>query len=474
MQDLGTLGGTSSSAFGINASGQVVGWARTIAEGIAHAFISNGGVMRDLNTFARSGWTLFEARDISDLAQIAGTGLHGSNHEAFLLTLHPDWQGGNGSWDGGAHWNYGGMGVMAITPGAPHIALIWPEASATVTGPADATVYKLGIGGNAGQIVTLQLAGGSTATTGGTHIFANGVLAGSGRLGGGGLVDAGGRIQVGAGEQMQLTGGTLTNHGRIQVQGSAANLAGLEMSSAAVNASDGQIQLQYANAAFNSGLVNSGQLTLSFGIANVSGAISNAAGAKVIVSNGASASFYDAIVNSGELRVSSGGAANFFGLVSGAGSFTGSGQKRYEGGFAPGASPAVVTLEGESIFPAGSTITMELGGTTPGNCGQCADKIIFSNGSVALEGGTLTVVWWGGHVGAAGEVYDLFGWNAPLTGKFGQVQLPSLAPGLTWQTGQLYTSGDIGITAVPEPASWAGLLAGLGVLALMSRRRPVR
>ncbi len=57
-----------------------------------------------------------------------------------------------------------------------------------------------------------------------------------------------------------------------------------------------------------------------------------------IVSNGAQASFFNAVVNNGELRVPAGGAANFFGLVSGAGSFTGTGQSRFEGGFSPGNS----------------------------------------------------------------------------------------------------------------------------------------
>jgi probable HAF family extracellular repeat protein len=38
MQDLGTLGGTSSQAHGINDAGQVVGWSDD-AQGHAHAFV---------------------------------------------------------------------------------------------------------------------------------------------------------------------------------------------------------------------------------------------------------------------------------------------------------------------------------------------------------------------------------------------------------------------------------------------------
>ena len=51
MTDLGTLGGAYSEASGINATGQVVGWAETAA-GIRHAFITgpNGVGITDLNT----------------------------------------------------------------------------------------------------------------------------------------------------------------------------------------------------------------------------------------------------------------------------------------------------------------------------------------------------------------------------------------------------------------------------------------
>jgi probable HAF family extracellular repeat protein len=91
MKDLGALGtGRDSSAYGINASGQVVGYSQTVADDPGrHAFIwSAANGMQDLNDLtAGSGWTLQEARAINDRGQIAGIGVAPSGKtEAFLLT----------------------------------------------------------------------------------------------------------------------------------------------------------------------------------------------------------------------------------------------------------------------------------------------------------------------------------------------------------------------------------------------------
>ena len=87
LVDLGTLGGTNSTALDINSADQVVGTSIT-ASGDAHAFVWQGGAMTDLNTLlpAGSGWVLTQANAINNRGEIAGTGLVGGVAHAFLLS----------------------------------------------------------------------------------------------------------------------------------------------------------------------------------------------------------------------------------------------------------------------------------------------------------------------------------------------------------------------------------------------------
>jgi probable HAF family extracellular repeat protein len=67
---LGTLGGSSSYAFGLNDAGQVVGESR-VAGGANHAFIYSAGVMTDLGTLDGSGVDS-AATAINNAGQITG------------------------------------------------------------------------------------------------------------------------------------------------------------------------------------------------------------------------------------------------------------------------------------------------------------------------------------------------------------------------------------------------------------------
>lgn len=87
MKDLGTLGGVISSAYGINASGMVVGMS-TVADKTSHAFLYDGTSMVDLATLLTgtgSGWLLLSANGINDQGQIVGRGYYNGEYRGFIL-----------------------------------------------------------------------------------------------------------------------------------------------------------------------------------------------------------------------------------------------------------------------------------------------------------------------------------------------------------------------------------------------------
>jgi probable HAF family extracellular repeat protein len=518
MKDLGTLGGTSSQANAINDSGQIVGYARTAA-GDQHAFLYGNGTMYDLSSLAPSGVTYYSASSINRYAQIAVNGSNGAS----ILTLHPDWQGGNGYWDdwSNTHWNYSGLGAIGLNPGAPHDVVINPTGSATILGSADATVRTLTVGGAAGQIVTLNLNSGSTATTNGTILTANGVIAGSGRLAGGITTQTGSTIKVLGGENMQLTGGTVANGGMISVTGASTNAANLSVSGTMNNfagaqialqnanasfsgnttnvgqialqnsnatfggatTNAGQIALQNGNATFSSGMTNAGQVIASYGNNNVTGAVTTSTGGKIILSGNSTTTFYNAVdvQSGGELRISTGSSATFFGQVyQRTGSiFSGTGTKFYEGGLSVGASPGLGIDLGNVSFGSGNLYLAEIGGITACTA-DCATNDALKNsshdkyvvGGHLTFGGTLKLASWNGFTGQAGQSFDLFDWGS-ADGTFSSIDSSglALASGTVLDTSQLYTSGVISVQAVPEADTWAMLLAGLGLMGFVARRR---
>jgi probable HAF family extracellular repeat protein len=73
LVDLGTLGGSSSSAYGINSSGQTAG-SGMMADGIFHAFFSGSGGLQDLGTLGGAnsyGMALNDAGQVVGNAQTA-------------------------------------------------------------------------------------------------------------------------------------------------------------------------------------------------------------------------------------------------------------------------------------------------------------------------------------------------------------------------------------------------------------------
>ncbi|MDX1962629.1 MAG: hypothetical protein SFX18_05715 [Pirellulales bacterium] len=91
IHDIGTLGGTSGWAYGVNESGTVVGISTDSANN-SRAFGWHGGSLVDLNTLLPpgSGWTLMRAYDINEAGQIVGEGTFNGVNQGFVLTPIPE------------------------------------------------------------------------------------------------------------------------------------------------------------------------------------------------------------------------------------------------------------------------------------------------------------------------------------------------------------------------------------------------
>ncbi len=87
VHDLGTFGGTRSSAYGINDNRQIVGYA-TLPSGVEHSFLYSNDTFRDLGVFGSASARLFSAAyAINQIGQVAGyaqsSGGQGGNY-AFI------------------------------------------------------------------------------------------------------------------------------------------------------------------------------------------------------------------------------------------------------------------------------------------------------------------------------------------------------------------------------------------------------
>ena len=146
------------------------------------------------------------------------------------------------------------------------------------------------------------------------------------------------------------------------------------------------------------------------------------------------------------------------------------------GGFVtPGNSPGTLIVNG--AYTQAGTFTAEIDGLTPGT----QHDQINVTGTVDITGGSLTTVFTGSY--SLGDMIFLLlndGADA-ITGTYSGLAQGAVftGGGFDWQISYLADSGgsptftggnDIALMAVPEP-NVAALLGGLGLLALLRRRR---
>lgn len=305
---------------------------------------------------------------------------------------------------------------------------------------------------NAGRI---QLGGGASRLAG------SGTLVNTGLITGDGYIDtpldnaAAGELRATAGSTLAIAGATSANVGLVNLLGGT-----IEFSQAFVNGGDGRIA-GHGTAIFGGGLDNQGRIQISANTLDIYGAVANRSAAQIITSGGGVTTFYDNVVHNGaEIRTSDGSRSVFFGDVSGAGPFTGGGIVEFEGDVNPGNSPAEVVFEGDVSFGAGSTITLEVGGTTPGS-----EYDTLSVGGTATLDGTLLVDLIDDFTPSVDNVFTLMTFGARV-GEFNRVEAVGVLSGYTLETTYTDTSLRLSFAAVDVPgdANGDGLVDGVDYL----------
>jgi hypothetical protein len=440
-----------------------------IGSGVMGIFSDLGGTLGAVATDS----TFLDGRRISSFPNgVSAQGLSNGN-VAFVATLEGSGPAvyvaeqsydytanASGSWDTASNWSFG------LKPRAAVPTNIHPTNGSLITGPATSTTIRvLDLGSTASGQAELRLQSsaqlsvneyayiqdrgklnlnGSTLSAGGMYNYGEIDLAG-GQTSGGFLSNVG--ILHGSG----TVGNDVGNFGRIEAINTQTRFTGHVDNSLILDIDNqpiltGQIDVRSALVQFGGGLSNQSQLNFSFGTSDVFGTVENLAadgptpGGQVIVSGNSNVTFYNKVVHNGAVfRVSAGSTAIFFGPVNGAGAFTGTGSKVFEGGYSPGNSPASVSLEGPVQFTATNTLKIELGGTT---VGTQYDKVSV-NGGLAL-GGTLQIALINAFAPAIGNTFDILDWGT-RSGAFSAVQFPALPPSEAWNAMQLYTAGTLSV-----------------------------
>ena len=189
-----------------------------------------------------------------------------------------------------------------------------------------------------------------------------------GELAGQGRISTGNGVENKAGGQITLTGGQLW------VEQFLFNEAG------ALIMGNGTLRVDGTPA-----ITNDGDMAFS-GLTNIIGDVSNNATGVILSTGGGPVTFFDDVVNDGEVRTSEGSFTIYLGSYSGVGTNTGIGTAIMEGDFKPGASPAISMFGGDVVFTSTSSYEAELEGTNPGS----QHDQINVTGSITING-TLDV-----------------------------------------------------------------------------------
>jgi fibronectin-binding autotransporter adhesin len=233
-----------------------------------------------------------------------------------------------------------------------------PLTITNLTGNSSAGTLKVADGSTLNAFVPFTSAGqiqlaGPNATLAGQQVTNTGTVSGSGQLS---LTVLNSGVISAQGGKLALTaaGNTNTPTGQLQVGPGATLLyaQGLAVNAGSISIAGGTFSNN------NQSLANAGTISFTTGAGSVAAPINNTASGKLIVTGGATATFYNPIGNvaGSEIRVSANATALFLGSVNGPATFSGSGTKYFEGGVS---SAGAIAAGGITIVEQTASVTAD-------------------------------------------------------------------------------------------------------------------
>jgi hypothetical protein len=266
---------------------------------------------------------------------------------------------------------------------------------------------------------------GSLANVIGLATNTAGFIRGTGRFRQGLNNFANGTVRVESGDHIIVDTAAPTNAGVIELAGGTVQYTGALSNLAGGTISGRGVFRGSAGAPGGTGITNNGVMSFSAGITDIYGDVNNPAGGKIVAAGASTVTFFDDVINNGDIKTVAGSRSVFFGSVTGAGTFTGTGVVELEGDLKPGNSPANVSFGGDVNIAATAGLNIELGGATKGTQ---YDALTIA-GSASLSG-AFEASLIDGFVPAPGQSFEIITAAGGINGTFDSINLPALAGGL--------------------------------------------